>query len=614
MPNTIRIPDNLDLADRARLGLNGLMGTCDPDVYYEPYFLTYYMARPAYFLHWSTMQSGVQPKYLEAMALLKCITGSPDTEHEKGFIKAMLDNAEEDGLIYDRKCEKRPWNVGVGYGKKSRNEDYANVAGNGRWINGCWYMHQLTGDDIWKDAMRRCAEKILEITVVKNDYAYIPDSKVGNDFSWIKSGWPNTDEPQGPNEGCEGATTFYQAQTVRGLIKWYKASGDERFLDLSRRLVKFTMDQRFYGGVIEVEPKYGAERAHFWGHMHGNMAAFRGILDYATTAGDIKALEFARDGFEWLRHNICPQLGQGVYWEGCCVGDLPALAVQLSDSGIGDYWDDADYAIRNATAPCQVTDLESLKKMGELFDERPLNARYGAPGDFRFTRNINITDPIPGLECNENVLERSIGAMTNNLINAHHQSPNQMACCTANGLQGFYYGWEAAIRHSGGTCTVNLLYTRFSEWMDLISFAPYEGKAVIKNKTAKTINIRVPGGIPMRLAKVSVNGNEITPTVCGRYVSIGGLKSGEEIVFSYPLEKRRQRMSIPLMGRMHWGYPKADAVFAGTTCIGLGDEDESIFGSENLEIPLYNEPKYRSGETHYKDAPYYVPKKIITWY
>jgi hypothetical protein len=62
------------------------------------------------------MMSGVKPKFLEALALLKCVAGSPDTEHEKGFIKSILDDIEEDGFIYDRKDPKRPWNVGVGYG------------------------------------------------------------------------------------------------------------------------------------------------------------------------------------------------------------------------------------------------------------------------------------------------------------------------------------------------------------------------------------------------------------------------------------------------------------------------------------------------------------------
>ena len=615
MSETIRIPDNLDLAARAQLGLHGLIGTCDPDVYYEPYFLTYYSARPAYFLHWSTMMSGVKPKFLEAFALLKCITGSPDTSQEKDFVKSFLDEVEEDGFIYDRKDPRRPWNVGVGYGVKSFNEDYANIAGNGRMANAFWYMYQLTGDETWKTALKRCAEKLHGVAVLKDNYAYYPDSKCGNDFSWIKAGWPNTDEPQTSNEGCEGATTFYQSLPIRGLMKWYQVSGDERMIDLSKRLINFFTKPRFYGGVVDVEPSYGAQRAHFWGHVHGNLAAFRGILDYACVTGDMKSLEFVRDGYEWMRQNMCPQLGQDVYLEGCSVGDLPAIAIQLTDAGMGDYWDDVEHIIRNATAQAQVTDTESIRKIGESYAERPKDARYGAPGDFRFTRNINITDPIPNLECVDNVLERSVGAIINNLHNGRYQSANQMACCTGNGLQGFYYAWEAAIRHNGGTSTVNLLFTRFSEWLDLLSFLPYEGKIIIRNKTSKNINVRVPAGVMLGNVRLTVNGNDTVPVFCGRYITLAGVSGGEEITITFPQNIRKLTLTIPnINGRMHWGFPKVTANFAGSTCIGLDGEGESIFGSESVLVKQFDEPKYHSSETLFKDAPYYVPPKVIKWY
>ena len=612
---TINIPDNLDLADRARLGLHGLIGTCDPELDYEPYFLTYYSARPAYFLHWSTMVSGVKPKFLEAFALLKCICGTPDTDQEKAFLRSFMDNIDEDGLLYDKAAPNRPWNVGVGYGVKSRDMDYANIAGNGRLVNGLWYMYQLTSDESYKTAMKRCAEKMVDIAVIKNDYAYYPDSKCGNDFSWIKSGWPHTDEPKGPQEGCEGSVTFYQLLPVRGLMKWYYMSGDERMLDLSKRLVKFATQPKFYGGVVDTDPSYGAERAHWWGHQHGNLAAFRGIMDYACAASDVSALEFVRDAYEWHRQGICPQLGQSVTIEGCCGGDLPALAIQLTDAGIGDYWDDADHFVRNLTAQVQVTDLEGIRRIGESYAERPKDARFGAPDDFRFTRSINIGEPIPGLECLDNVLGRSVGAIANFLSSGRYQSPNQMACCTGNGLQGFYYAWEAAIRHSGGVSSVNLLFTRFSEWMDLISYLPYEGKVFIRNKTSKVINVRIPGGVPLNQARVTVNGNAMTPVFCGRYVSLTGLCGGEEIVVTFPQTERKLTLSVPnLNGRLFWGYPKVTANFVGSTCIGLEDEGESQFGSESVLVRQFNEPKYWGGETVYKDASYYVPPKVVQWY
>ena len=615
----ITVPDNLDLAWHAKLAINGLMGTLDPKVHYEPYFLTYYQARPAYFLHWSTMPSGVQPKYLEALALMKCMTGVTDIQHEEGFIKSFLDNVEEDGLLYDRALPERPWNVGVGYGAKDRNFDYANVAGNGRLINGMWYYHQLTGDDIWKTAMRRAAEKINAIAVRKNDYAYFPDSKCGNDFSWVKTGWPHTNEPLGPQEGNEGTTVFYQTLPIRGLMKWYMLGGDERMLDLSKRLATFGMMKKFYGAGNELDPRVGAERAHTWGHMHGNMAAFRGIMDYAAVTGDARALEFVNDGYQWLRHHLSPHLGANDGYECCCVGDWPALGIALSDAGMGDYWDDVDHAVRNATAPSQCMDAAAYYKIGEPFAERPKDAKWGVQWDFRFARHIAL-DTIPGLEDVEDVVERSIGALCNNMRGGMWQSPNQMACCTANGVQGFYYGWEAAIRHNAGTSTVNLFYTRFSPWMDLISHLPYEGRVVILNKTSTNLNIRVPGWVRMQDARVTLNGRDVAPDRAGRYLRLGGLTGGERVELTFPQPRRSLEITLPnYNARPWWCRGTLTLNMVGSTIIGFKDSGEADSqGVEPVLVKLYDHPgyykKFRNGEYAEKAAPHYVPEKIIQWY
>ncbi|PYO56001.1 MAG: hypothetical protein DMD83_16690, partial [Candidatus Rokuibacteriota bacterium] len=161
-----QVPDTLDLADHGRLAINGMLGSLDPAADYECTFLSILDVHPAYMLHWSTMVSGVMPKYVEALPLLRQMSGSgQDRDIEQGFIEAMLKNAEEDGLIYDRATEKRPWNVGVYYGKADWNEDYANMAGNGRFITGLLYWHQITGDDVWLKRARRTAERMLALAI-----------------------------------------------------------------------------------------------------------------------------------------------------------------------------------------------------------------------------------------------------------------------------------------------------------------------------------------------------------------------------------------------------------------------------------------------------------------
>jgi len=145
------IPDTLDLAERGSLAINGALGTLDPDCGFEPYFLTYFNVHPAYMLHWSSMPSGVLPKYVESMPLLRLMSGSDqDRDIEEGMLASIASNISEDGLIYDRATPERPWNVGFGYGPKNRNEDFANMAGNGRLVIGLVNYYQATGDEIWK--------------------------------------------------------------------------------------------------------------------------------------------------------------------------------------------------------------------------------------------------------------------------------------------------------------------------------------------------------------------------------------------------------------------------------------------------------------------------------
>src|SRR5205085_465909 len=103
-------------------------------------------------------------------------------------------------------------------------------------------------------------------------------------------------------EGAEGSMKFYLLQPVRGYVRWYYESGDERFLDVSRRLANFCTRRKFWGGVTDIEPVAGAERGHFWGHFHGHTAALRGLLDYAIAADDYRLKEFVRDSYEWARH------------------------------------------------------------------------------------------------------------------------------------------------------------------------------------------------------------------------------------------------------------------------------------------------------------------------
>jgi hypothetical protein len=620
-----RVPATLDLVDRAVLGLNGLMGTLDPAVDYEPYFLNFVNVRPAYLVHWSSMVSGVLPKYLEAAALLRCMSGS--TAHadlERGMTEAILANIADDGLIYDRVDPRRPWNVGAGYGRRSWNEDYANLAGNGRLACGMDWEHQLTGDDAWLARMQRTCERMLELAVVRGDEAYYPNVGCGNDFSWPRtSGWVHTDPPKGPQEGGEGATTFYLALPIRGLVRWYRKSGDERMLSLAAKLARFTMRPAFWGGTIELDPSYGPTRGHWWGHFHGNLAALRGLLEYAVTAGDGRAMEFVRGGYEWARHHIDPKLGLDSAFEGCCTGDLVALGIQLSDAGIADCWDDVDHVVRNALCAAQATDIDRLRRVSDAGPERPAYASWGAAGDWRYEHSIT-PKPLPGQETSERALERTIGCFAWQLRGGRWQSPVFMQCCTANGNQGFYFAWEAIVRGArggatggaaGDTATVNLFLNRFSPWVDVASWLPFAGRVELANRTCRRVSVRIPSWVRRSTLAVSLDGRRIEPSWTGAYVVVDGLRPGSLIRLDFPVATETATLAIPSINQRPFrGSPTVTARFRGSTCIGLEPAPESVNGADPVLYPLFDRPEFQAAEAPMRDVEVRVVEKPIAWW
>jgi hypothetical protein len=614
MTHTIQVPASLDLVERAELGINGLMGSVDPDLDYEPYFLVFLAARPAYMSHWSSMVSGVLPKYVEAMALLRCMTGSDaHRDVERGMLEAVERNIAEDGLIYDRSGPRRPWNVGLGYGLRSWDEDYTCLAGDGRLICGFDFYYQLTGDEIWKRHMRRAAERMLELAVVKGDLAYFPNIGCGNDFSYPRrSGWTHTDEPASPQEGAEGATTFYLALPIRGWVRWLRRSGDERMLDISRRFARFIMQPKYYGAAVEVEPSWGAHRAHWWGHFHGNLAAFRALFEYAVAADDHRVKEFVRDGYEWARHHLCLPLGLDARFEGCTAGDLTALAIQLSDAGAGDFWDDVDRVVRNALCEAQATDIHAMRALGEASPQRPPYAEWGALHDGRYVMGLGY-QAHPGQECHDRVLERAIGGFSH-LTGGRYQQPILMACCTANGNQGFYYAWEAAVRGQGDRATVNLLVNRLSPWLDVESYLPYEGRVVIRNKAARRIRVRIPGWIKRAQLRCSLDGQPAALDWDGACLIFDDAPRGAELRLEFPLPRETVSLPLPLMNQRQYGGVKSlTATFKGSTCIGLAEPAGAQPSDRPAWVPLFQRPQYQADTAPMKTIPYRVPDRVIRW-
>ena len=149
--------------------------------------------------------SACGPKYIESMAMTSLMTGrSLDETGSRRCVDYLASCIEEDGLFYCKIGPDPPM------GQYQPPEDWANIYGQGRMLRAMLAMHQLEGDDIWVDRMRRLTRTLEKIAVRKTDpanrrntYAYFPTNARSTATSLVnpKSGWKTTEvlETKMPN-------------------------------------------------------------------------------------------------------------------------------------------------------------------------------------------------------------------------------------------------------------------------------------------------------------------------------------------------------------------------------------------------------------------------------
>ena len=95
-------PDTLDLAERAELAINGLTGPTDPEADYEVYWQVNFFRDPP--VMWHDVDD-VQPKFMEALPLLRLICGSDHNDHvDVAWMRTLMRSIGPDGLVYMEGC------------------------------------------------------------------------------------------------------------------------------------------------------------------------------------------------------------------------------------------------------------------------------------------------------------------------------------------------------------------------------------------------------------------------------------------------------------------------------------------------------------------------------
>jgi DUF1680 family protein len=110
-----------------------------------------------------------------------------------------------------------------------------------------------------------------------------------------------------------------------------------------------------------------------------------------------------------------------------------------------------------------------------------------------------------------------------------------------------YYVSDHILGFHGGTLRINLLLNRASEWCDVSSYIPYEGRVDLKmKKNCDRTLVRMPEWIEVgsKQASCVVNGRTRSIEWHGRYVDAGLAKAGDTITVKFPIAERTVQETI----------------------------------------------------------------------
>ena len=407
-----------------------------------------------------------------------------------------------------------------------------------------WY--QYDGDSKWLELTGRMANSLAELALKNEDRAWYYQAYTRSG-AWTGRGVPREKpahlEPPKVNPQDIG-------NALRAFSRWYVVSGDKKALDLAHRLARFMLKPTMWGARGE-EMVVAGEHGRWSGHFHTNTTGLIGLAEYAIASNDARAKRIADEAYQHARSVGISRIGffpavirpasqkqpsdagaGGTYpqvSETCGVADMIALAIRLSESGIGDYWDHVDQYVRNHLVECQMLRRDLLE---EIIAASP-------------TYEIDPTS-----ETADNVLERNIGAFVSGSDPTWLYAWYTM-CCQGNGSLALAEAWKAILDHADGVVQVNLLLNRASPWMDVDSYLPYEGKVVLKNKRARKLHVRIPSWVDKKAVRCHVNDRPASPHWLSNYLMVEGLGRSDVVKVEFPVPESTEKFSLPSYGRQY---------------------------------------------------------------
>lgn len=614
------VPDTLDLTDRAEFAINALTGIINEKQNYECLWRWKYV--PLTLFHHSNEWNDSNPRSIEALTLLRLVTGSNyKLAVEETMLDSVFSRIGDDGLFYNAPYRPdAPWRSG-GYARVKTwrtDEDYSSVPGSAQLLIALLARYQAEHDSRLLKHAEKLVAALLRIAVYKDDYAYYPmTTETGFDCGYFKkTGWPDTKEPLNEFGSPEGCVNPYYAIILRALSRWYALTGDKKAIETARKLTGYMLKPNMWLGNIQ---NWGTETFRVWsahgglqrrpaalfkGHVVGLTYTLHGLIEYARITNNAYLKEFVRQGYEHIRNFGLARIG--MYGENIANNLMAAVAIRLSDAGVGDYWEDVDQHVRNAMVEDQFIDAGMLR---EISREKDLPGEYG-----------------------EWSIERLLGALRHD----GGFGPHWVLDPTNNGTEAsvyvepFYYVWESITRYNKENGYVNLLLNRVSPWCDIDSHLPYEGKVTLHNKTCRTLSVRMPKWVDKTVVTCRINDKEAPFFWTGNYMTMVGLYGREKITIKFPMVERVEEYYLLKYEADSLWYKEIDSLpryvlhMKGNTCVKVEFPNKENFtvGREKWPdyarpvpegYPVYQRDRYRKKSAPLKEKTRYVAPLVVDW-
>jgi hypothetical protein len=370
----------------------------------------------------------------------------------------------------------------------------------------------------------------------EKDYAY---------YFKPREGWLSLKEP------IFGDFLPYPTYPIGGIIlalsRYLEAVYDDEIDDFTNKLVKFVTE---HSGIFN-------ENGHYYGHTHsgGILTAAVGITRYAFFKKDIKLINLMRGTFEWtLKH--CSSWG----W-------VP--------DGLGEP--------NGSCESCSITDALHFI----LLMAKNINPVYYEIAE-RYARNQLIENQFKNTDIkilNGNWASWSKPNCLDNGLNMVE------GCCLGSGIRGCFLVWDSVIEKKNDTVYVNMMFSRNSPWLEIISYQPYEGRIGIIIHDAEKIMVRIPSWVKKEEVQININNTSVCVDYENEiYVKLSGLKQNDNIKIQYPL---RYAVIPEVVNRTEYL-----AEWKGDTVVSISPKGKlyPLFEREYMKAntaPILNEQPYK---------------------